>query len=332
MWLRARSGLRFAIVAASIVMAGVCAGASAQADDASDVAAARKLGQEGVKLADAGKCGEAVDRLSRAEILHHAPTILGRLGECQIALGKIVEGTESLQRVVRESLPANAPAPFVAARKRAQKALDAALPKIAHLTIEVKTKGVDVKVKVDNETVSSALIGVSRPTDPGTHTIEASAPEYLALTKTVTLSEGESSTLALTLEPDPAAKKKEAPPPAPEKPVASGSTKRTLGYVSIAVGGAGVILGSAFGLMAMSKRNDLDKSCQSKICAPSEQDKLDAARLQGTVSTVGFVVGGIGLAAGATLLLWPSAAEVKAGSARMQPWMGLGSAGVNGSF
>jgi hypothetical protein len=325
--------LRIATVAASVAVAAVCAGGSAIADDAADVGAARKLGQEGVKLADAGKCGEAVDRLARAEILHHAPTILGRLGECQIALGRIVEGTESLQRVVREPLPPNPPPAFVAARKRAQKALDTALPRIAHLTIEVKTKGAEVKIKVDNEPVSSAMIGASRPTDPGTHTVEASAPDFLGLTKTVTLSEGESATLALSLEPDTSAKKKqEEPKPKPDKPAASHSTKRTLGYVSLAIGGVGVVMGSAFGLMAMSKRNALDKSCQAKICPTSEQDNLDAARLQGTVSTVGFVVGGIGLAAGATLLLWPSAAEVKAGGATIRPWTGFGSAGVSGAF
>jgi hypothetical protein len=324
--------LRNAVLLGSIAVAGVCAGRGARAEDPADVGAARKLGQEGVKLADAGKCGEAVDRLARAEILHHAPTILGRLGECQINLGRIVEGTESLQRVVREPLPANAPPAFVAARKRAQKALDAALPRIAHLTIEVRTKGADVKVKVDNEPVSSALIGASRPTDPGTHTVEASAPEFVSLTKTVTLSEGENATLALSLEPDPSARKKAEPKPETEKPSASPSTKRTLGTVSLGIGGAGIIMGSVFGLLAMSKRNALDGTCHAKVCPPSEQDNLDGARLQGTVSTVGFIVGGVGLAAGATLLLWPSAAEVKTSSVSMQPWLGFGSTGVRGAF
>ena len=84
------------------------------------MAAARALGIEGMKLADSGKCEDAIDRLSRSEQLHHAPSVLERLGECQVATGKYVDGTESLQRVVREELPPNAPAVFVAAKARAQ--------------------------------------------------------------------------------------------------------------------------------------------------------------------------------------------------------------------
>jgi hypothetical protein len=67
----------------------------ARADEpsAADVAGARLLAVEGIKLANAGNCRYAVEKLSRAQSLHPAPTILGRLGECQVAIGKLVEGT-----------------------------------------------------------------------------------------------------------------------------------------------------------------------------------------------------------------------------------------------
>src|SRR5690606_8120785 len=87
------------------------------AQSAEDKAAARTLGTEGIKLANAGDCESAIDKLARAEALYHAPTILGRLGECQVALGKLVEGTENLNRVIREPLPANAPVAFKQARE-----------------------------------------------------------------------------------------------------------------------------------------------------------------------------------------------------------------------
>src|SRR5579871_3544383 len=94
-----------------LALAGACAGlvlslsTSSRADDsAENTAAARSLGIQGVQLADAGKCPEAIEKLQRAETLHHAPTILGRLGECQVNVGLIVEGTENLNSVVREQL------------------------------------------------------------------------------------------------------------------------------------------------------------------------------------------------------------------------------------
>src|SRR5262245_6191965 len=52
--------------------------------DAAVTAAARALAVDGVKLAQADRCGEAIDKLQRAEQLHHSPIVLSRLGECLV--------------------------------------------------------------------------------------------------------------------------------------------------------------------------------------------------------------------------------------------------------
>src|SRR6478609_3076316 len=104
---------------------------------AENIAAARSLGMQGIKMADAGDCQGAIEKLSRAEALYHAPSILGRLGECQVQVGQIVVGTENLNRVVREQLAATAPKAFKDAQERAKGVLSTALPKIAHLTVKV---------------------------------------------------------------------------------------------------------------------------------------------------------------------------------------------------
>src|ERR1700742_765865 len=105
--------------------------------NAADTAAARTLAVEGVKLAQAGKCDEAVDKLERAEKLHHAPLVLASLGECKVSQGKLVEGTEMLRRVIREPLPDH-PSPLLTkALEHAQTTLDAAAPKIGRLIISV---------------------------------------------------------------------------------------------------------------------------------------------------------------------------------------------------
>src|SRR5215203_4216783 len=105
---------------------------------AESIAAARSLGLAGIKMADAGDCKGAIEKLSRAESLYHAPSILGRLGECQVQVGQVVLGTENLNRVVREQLAANAPKAFLDAQERAKGVLNTALPKIAHLTVRVE--------------------------------------------------------------------------------------------------------------------------------------------------------------------------------------------------
>src|SRR5688572_7698674 len=71
---------------------------------AAETAAARTLGVEGMKLAQAGQCDEAIVKLERAEKLRHSAIILGRLGECYVTLGRLVEGTEILRKMLREPI------------------------------------------------------------------------------------------------------------------------------------------------------------------------------------------------------------------------------------
>ncbi len=320
-------------------------------ENAADVAAARALGTEGVKLADKGKCEDAVDKLSRAEKLHHAPMLLERLGECQVALGKIVEGTENLQRVVREEMGSNAPAAVLAAKMRAQKVLEAAKPKVAKLIVSVTgvAQADSIVVKLDGQTVSSASLGMERPTDPGDHTLDISAPGYKSVSRKVTLSMGGSESVSVTLEVDPNAKPIDdhkgngdggnkgdgrgkddvvVPPPA------QGNGKTIAAVTSLAVGGVGLVLGGVFGVLAMSKKSTLDGQCVAKACPSGTQSTIDAANTFATVSTVGFIVGGVGLAAGIVLLAIPNGAPTAkpVKGLTVTPMLGVTSVGVSGTF
>ncbi len=326
---RKRLGVLLTISTLSFVIEGA---ARAQEEvSAADIASARALGQEGVKLADMNNCQEAVDKLARAEKIFHAPTTLGRLGECQVQLGKIVEGTENLNKVARESLAPGAPAAFAQAQERAKKVLAEAKPKIARLKIAVAGPS-DVRwtVTVDGEPMPLANLNTNRPMDPGEHNIEATAPGYKVARAKVTLAEGGTDSVALTLEPDPNAPpapvappvQQQAPVPQPlpqPPPQYEPPPSRAPAYVAFGVGVAGVAVGSIFGLMATGKKGDLDDACTAnKICPPGQEDNIDTGKTFGTVSTVGFIVGAVGLAAGAYLFLTssgPSGAKVAHASA-----------------
>jgi hypothetical protein len=326
-----------------LTAATVTGRAQAQDQQAENVAAARSLGIQGVQLADAGKCPEAIEKLSRAESLYHAPTILGRLGECQVTVGQIVLGTENLNRVVREQLPPNAPKAFKAAQERAAKVLETALPRIAHLTVIVEPAEAKPTVTVGGSPVPSALIGVERPTDPGKRTVVATAPGYLEAKTEVELAEGARQAVTLKLLPDPSAATvapvpPPAPPPAqPEKPPAdqaSGGNK-TLSYVMLGLGGVGIAVGAVTGSMALGKKNGLD--CPENRCSGAEADELDSANTLATVSTIGFGVGLAAATVGVVLLVTsggkseaPSAA--KASGVRLTPYVGPKSVGVTGTF
>jgi len=361
-----------ALTASFVFCTPFTARAEEPAPSASDTALARTLGSEGVQLADAGNCAGAIEKLERAEKLYHAPTILGRLGECQVALGKIVAGTETLQRVVRESLPPRAPKVFVDAQARAQKVLDSALPKLAKIKIHVDAPpGVNLTVTQDGEPISTATLDLDRPADPGVHKIEAAASGYRTARAEATLAEGATGSVSLRLEPDPNASAADvgvppgstpaagpspgsaagpAPEPSahaypagPDAPVgaeasSSGSSK-VPAYILLGTGVVGVAVGSIFGAMVLSKKSSLDGVCKpdKSHCPTDAQGDIDAMHTSATLSTVGFAVGGVALGAGVIMLLVSkssSAADTKTAPAhaRLTPFVGPTSFGLSGSF
>jgi hypothetical protein len=284
--------------------------------NASNIGAARELAIEGTKLADADKCDQAVDPLAKAEVLFHAPTTLGRLGECRVKLGKLVQGTEDLQRVVRESLPPTATPAFFAAQERAKKVLDEARAKLAKLRVRiVGPADAQVVAKIDGQSVPSASLNANRPMDPGEHIVELSAPGYKVTSTKVLLKEGASESIALALEADPNAVATVATPAAP---VANGSSPentpiRTItedkagtsnlvpAYVAWGIAGGGLLVGTIAGSIALGKQSDLDATCVNKACPDSSKSIHDSMTSAGTISTVGFAVAGVGAVAGVIL-------------------------------
>jgi hypothetical protein len=325
--------------------------ALAQSASPEDIAAARAMGTEGTRLADSGDCNGAIPKLEAAEKLYHAPTTLDRLGECQVSVGRIVAGTESLNRVVRESLPASAPPVFVAAQKRAQKALVAALPRIGNLKIHIDGVPADkVTVAVDGAAVPPALLDADRPTDPGSHDVTASATGYKTATASVAVREGAESSVSLKLEVDPNAVAVAPPPPSTTTvvtppvvssvppPSSTQGAERTAAIAGFVVGGVGLVVGSVFGIMALGTKSNLDSNCVNKTCPSSQQSDIDSLSSKATVSTIGFGFGIAGAAVGVILLAVSqhhsetTTAKLEPARPRVSPWIGLGSAGVGGTF
>jgi hypothetical protein len=78
------------------------------------------------------------------------------------------------------------------------------------------------------------------------------------------------------------------------------------------VGVVGVVVGSVFGLKSMSDSDESEKHCSGNQCTAEGVALRDDALAAGNVSTVGFIIGGVGLAAGT--ILWftlPSGSEAR---------------------
>ncbi|MFS8069715.1 MAG: hypothetical protein ACMG6S_25395 [Byssovorax sp.] len=324
--------------------------ALAQSSDA-DKATARDLALEGYKALQAKDYAAAVDRFTRADALYHAPTVTLGLARAQVGLGKLVSAQELYSRITHETLPPNATTGIKKAVVDAQKELNALAPRIPSVVINVK--GSDApRVTLDGIEVRAAALGVKRPVDPGKHVILASAPGFAADEVTVSLAEGKSESVTIELKPRqaepppvvavaPAVKPPTATPalmtPAPPEPdqiKGNGSTRKTIAFVALGVGAAGLLVGSITGGLALSKHSDITISCPEGHCPKGQQAIFDPAidryNTMGAISTIGFLAGGALAATGVVLML--TAPKKMTTQATVTPLIGLGFVGATGSF
>ncbi len=192
--------MRFsALVRVAAVALSVAAPLSAQS--ASDKATARTLAEQGISLARAGKHAEAIEKLRRAQELYPAHVHLVYLARSQAATGQLVEAAESYHALLRLELGASPTTTSKKALDEGKGELAALEPRIPALTVHVEPAGVaGVELSIDGAAVSSAIIDVARPTNPGRHQLRASAAGYAPAQASADLREGQQENVTLKLE------------------------------------------------------------------------------------------------------------------------------------
>ncbi len=301
-------------------------------------ATARALGEEGIALFEKGRYAEALDRFERADALVHAPT-LGLLAARSLEkLGRLIEASERYRAVTLVELDAKAPEAFKEAQTTAIKELEAVRARIPTLEIVVEGPGAEgATVTFDGTEVPKAIVGVRTPINPGVHHLEAETPTASAVSD-LSVDEKQAARAVLTLVP------KETTPPGGDgkQPGAKGKAplQRTLGFVSLGVGGGLVVMGAISGIIALGALSDFDRLCEPGTrCTPKKkEDKAEVEKVIKTYDTAnpititGFVAGGVALAAGVALVLTAPKTPAPTNKAHVEPWIGLGSAGLRGTF
>jgi hypothetical protein len=182
------------------VLAALTHATPAHAVTDEDRAAARELAMQGLQLQAAANYTEALDRFDRAQAVFPAPTHLIHIAQCLAALGKLVEASEQYRLLVRTELPANAPNAFVQAQKQGEGELAQLEPRIPAIRVIVRPSvPMNTTVRIDDTSISAALIGVARPTNPGKHTVTLFAPGYAQAEQSVTLEEHQTRDVAFNL-------------------------------------------------------------------------------------------------------------------------------------
>jgi len=292
-----------------------------------------------------GRFQDAITALSRANELDPTAPIKVDLARAQAGAGRLVDASTTLHAI--DPTAATTPLEKQATEdsKKLLAEIEARIPWLL-VTIQGPKNG-KASVTVDGKEVD---VTAEVPLDPGEHIVKVEAEGWKPGEEKVTLAEGVHEEVKVQLERD----APPPPPPPPRKPLPPPPPPRTglnvplPTKIAFGVGGAGLVVGSVFGVLAFTSTSEAEDRCERNKCPRSARRNIDAALLNGNISTGAFIVGGVGVATGVVLLLTapkPSApAPAQTGRARargttaestgawVRPWVGPGQAGVVGAF
>lgn len=205
---------------------------------------------------------------------------------------------------------------------------------------------VAVKVTMDGQPIADRLEGTALSIDPGAHTFVFESTGQTNIQKQFVIREGEKDRRERIVFTSPSVATAPAAAPAsvlassPGTPPASGGissglgTRRLLAIVAAGVGVVGLGIGIGYGLSAMSKQDSANKACPNPQCPDRDGVNLwNQAVSSGNVSTVGFIVGAVGLAGGAALWLTAPHSSGESGEkAGTQVGLGFGTLQIKGAW
>lgn len=260
------------------------AAAHGAAADAGDTL--RELAAQAVKLYDAGELERALELFEKVDALYPAPQYRVYAARTCAKLGKLRRAVAKYDEAMRMPLPPGAPPSFVEAQETAKEERAATAKRLPTLRIDVTgAAAADVTLTVDGEPVGPA--GRLRlELDPGRHRIAAAAPRTRPSSQTVDLREGASSSVLVALQPLPEAA-------APFRPLA---------ITSGALGGAGLIVAIASGVVLTEKRRAILRDCPDKLCTPAGRALIDSVEPIEHVNLGGWILAAAGGAAAAVFL------------------------------
>lgn len=272
---------------------------------AGDPVRADALFREAQAQVQAGDLDRACVLFAESEALEPAAGTSLNRADCEEKRGRLATAHELFIRA-KESLPAGDERIAYATRRAS--ALAPRVPKVVLRAAPGAPSS--LVVKSGTTILRSAAFGVPLPLDPGTHTVEASAPGFAPRVFTVTLAAGETKTLEVAPGEKAASNDAGARPP---------QGNATVGWV---IGGAGVVALATGIVTGVAVLSHVDT--YKEHCTPGCDDEgARAARLGrplAIVSPIALGLGAVGIGIGTYLVVTSgrTRARVGAGSVALE--------------
>jgi hypothetical protein len=280
-----------------------------------------------------GDYATALKLFRKSQELLPTPGTLLNLANCEKELGLLASARQHFQQALAQ-LP-DSDADRIGFVKQSLAALELRIPR---LQIKLASGGVaGARVMLDDAVVPSASLSTNLMVDPGKHVIVVSASNLPDRRYETTLEEGKSA--SITVEPGaresapaPVVLAKPTPPP-PAAPPPSTSGKRIAGFVLGSIGVAGLGAGAVTGVMALSKKSELEKECPNPMmCNSQGVAKASQGKTLSLVSTASLIAGGVAVGVGVILVVTGGNEEKPATTVGLSPLPGGAAIGLGGSF
>ena len=313
---------------------------AAHADDLDDrKKKAQDLADSGYELIQKGRYAQGCELMREADDAYHSPVFVLFIAECEEKQGNLVTARAELQRLLDEKLEEYAPKAFHDAQKEGRKRARALDERIPTLRINVDGPGAaEAVVVLDGREIEPSQRGRPMPVDPGQHKVSATGSDGVSEERDVTLEEGARESVELVLSGAILTDDDDDDDENGDAVSSEGVPSWIWPTIAYGVGGVGLIVGTAVGIAFLGKQSDLKEQCEAyppgnpdeETCPPELESDHDTVITLGNVSTVGWVIAGVGAVVGTILVIIPIGDDDGATSAKL----GLGPAGLSlsGSF
>jgi len=346
----------FGICAASLVasfLLSLSGLAHAQTDQ--ERSAARAAGEVGLQAYSAGNWQKALIYFRKAQSIVDSPTHLLYIARSEAKLNHLVEAREAYIKLDRSALPPNASDAFRQAKEMGLTELPAIETRLPYVTLYV-TGGITTQIVVDQTELPVSAVGVPFPINPGEHIFQAMSDSLVSEPVRESFPDSAKKILQLHLALVRETETKVESTLGSANPITSSttlsqpknsSTDLKVGeYIAYGVGVLGVGTGVYFLIKWSNALNDSDKAytqyvanqCLTVVSTDCHDQSVHVSTLDrnaanaGTLSTIGYVVGGLGFGTGVTLMLLRNGHNEQPSKEQLHAYVGPQSAGVWGSF
>jgi hypothetical protein len=325
-----------------IAFLALAAASPTSAFAADETAKARTTFQEGVQLEAAGNYATALGKFQEVAAIKRTPAVVFHIAFCQEKLGHLVEALGGY-RIAEHDADGDPKSAKV--QQTAAEAIAALEKRVPSLTVK-RGKNADLaKISIDGVELGNNSLDKPQQVDPGSHSIDATAPGVEPFHQVIKIAEGETKSVDVTFKDKPVAGPKppagdDKPKKDDDKPPAEGQSS-VVPYVVGGVGVASLLLSGVFFLQEKSAENDLNSQCKGNICPSSASSTGDKGKSMALLGNITFGLGIVGVGVGTYLLVTqkpsadPAAAAVvrkPSYDVRISPTNGGMGASLVGSF